>query len=503
MVGKKGIKDLGQKKITGFFAKPPSHKPRDLQNQKTEVGSILSPPKSKEDEVDGGVLEDVTNSFEDSLLSPVKAAAPEDSEVIERTPEINPNKRKSRIKMRKTIHSKVVGECSKRKLDTVESAIVVSPVFKKNKHDQAVPSKVENPKKMLDRGSPQPTDTVVKQVGGASACTLESERCTTPPPIQEPAKLDNADEDMGDLWACLEDSPFKAVQEPLQPIEQPPGVALGRHTVREVRREKEGLVLTLESCHKVPLQRMVTLRQSWASTEVSEGDKVHLEVDWQGGFGGVVEDSKGSIVVEPDTLVSSTAVVSALFCMRKAVLAEKFKGMEGGNRVMLLGTIVHELLQEVLKHKAYKRPEILKTLDAILLSPKIIGDLVSIGMSEVDMRKEVEPFVRHIQYFVDKFIFGKVVAKPEEEEKKKGEAGKKKVSSRPQWEGRIDDVVDIEENLWSPRLGMKGKIDLTVETVQGSAGSKSKAVLPLEVKTGKPSYSTSHQGQVMKIIRLS
>ena len=492
MVGKKGIKDLGQKKITGFFAKPPSRNSPDPQNKKTEAGSILSPPKCKEDEVDRCVLEDVTNSFEDSLQSPVKAAAPEDSEVIEGTPEINPNKRKSRIKIRKSLHSKVVGECSKRKLDTVESAIVVSPVFKKTKPDQGVPSKAENAKKMLDRGSPQCIS--VEQV--------ESERCTTPPPIQEQAaKLDNADDDMGDLWACLEDSPFKAVQEPLQPVEQHPGVALGRHTVREVRREKEGLVLTLESCHEVPLQRTVTLRQSWASTEVSEGDKVHLEVDWQGGVSGLVEDSKGSIVVEPDTLVSSTAVVSALFCMRKAVLAEKFKGMEGGNRVMLLGTIVHELLQEVLKHKAYKRPEILKTLDAILLSPKIIGDLVSIGMSEVDMRKEVEPFVRHIQYFVDKFIFGKVVAKPEEGEKA-GEAGKKKVSSRAQWEGRVANVADIEENLWSPRLGMKGKIDLTVETVQGP-GSKSKAILPLEVKTGKPSYSTSHQGQVMEIIRLS
>ena len=61
----------------------------------------------------------------------------------------------------------------------------------------------------------------------------------------------------------------------------------------------------------------------------------------------------------------------------------------------------------------------------------------------------------------------------------------------------MSNVVDIEENLWSPRLGMKGKIDLTVETVEGS---KSKAILPLEVKTGKPSYSTSHQGQVIKMI---
>jgi hypothetical protein len=36
------------------------------------------------------------------------------------------------------------------------------------------------------------------------------------------------------------------------------------------------------------------------------------------------------LVVNPDHLVSGTSVVSALFCLRKAVLAEKFKGGGGG-----------------------------------------------------------------------------------------------------------------------------------------------------------------------------
>jgi hypothetical protein len=40
--------------------------------------------------------------------------------------------------------------------------------------------------------------------------------------------------------------------------------------------------------------------------------------------------SCGMLVVNPDHLVSGTSVVSALFCLRKAVLAEKFKGGGGG-----------------------------------------------------------------------------------------------------------------------------------------------------------------------------
>ena len=31
------------------------------------------------------------------------------------------------------------------------------------------------------------------------------------------------------------------------------------------------------------------------------------------------------------------------------------------------------------------------------------------------------------------------------------------------WDGRVTALKDIEENYWSPRLGIKGKIDLTVE----------------------------------------
>ena len=88
------------------------------------------------------------------------------------------------------------------------------------------------------------------------------------------------------------------------------------------------------------------------------------------------------------------------------------------------------------------------------------------------------------------------MAKPEDEGGKKVETGKKRNPTRPQWEGRVSNVIDIEENLWSPRLGMKGKIDLTVETNQQGL-LNSTTILPLEVKTGKPTYSTSHQGQVI------
>ena len=93
---------------------------------------------------------------------------------------------------------------------------------------------------------------------------------------------------------------------------------------------------------------------------------------------------------------------------------------------------------------------------------------------------------------LQKFLLGENPERPRVEEETKKRPGQ---PQRQQWRGKITEICDIEENFWSPRLGLKGKIDLTVKT-ESQAGQGS-VVRPLEIKTGKPSYSHSHQGQVM------
>lgn len=59
-------------------------------------------------------------------------------------------------------------------------------------------------------------------------------------------------------------------------------------------------------------------------------------------------------------------------------------------------------------------------------------------------------------------------------------------------------ALDIEESIWSPRFGLKGKIDVTVG-VKIHRGCRTKyQVMPLELKTGKESNSIEHRSQVYK-----
>ena len=69
---------------------------------------------------------------------------------------------------------------------------------------------------------------------------------------------------------------------------------------------------------------------------------------------------------------------------------------------MFIGTFVHELLQEALKSKAHSAPDVCALLEDILARKTIRQDLLMLEMSEQDLKREVEPFLPHIEFFCQK-----------------------------------------------------------------------------------------------------
>jgi DNA replication ATP-dependent helicase Dna2 len=77
---------------------------------------------------------------------------------------------------------------------------------------------------------------------------------------------------------------------------------------------------------------------------------------------------------------------------------------------------------------------------------------------------------------------------------------------------QITNVCDIEESIWSPIYGFKGKLDLTLQVeikmsafktlnqVSNSMNKKDQVeshIIPVELKSGRTKFSAEHEGQVM------
>jgi DNA replication ATP-dependent helicase Dna2 len=132
---------------------------------------------------------------------------------------------------------------------------------------------------------------------------------------------------------------------------------------------------------------------------------------------------------------------------------------------MHIGSAVHEILQTVMRKNLTRLPDIQQVADEFLQSRDTLHLLFLCQMTQNDLKSLMDPFVTQIHEFMLRHIV------------------------QNNSEIHISKVHDIEENVWCPRLGLKGKIDVTV-----TANSK---LTPLEIKTGKASFSLEHKGQLI------
>lgn len=113
--------------------------------------------------------------------------------------------------------------------------------------------------------------------------------------------------------------------------------------------------------------------------------------------------------------------------------------------------------------------------------PLKVRRLYESGITREYVREKLCEFLPNIQYFLRHYM-------------QKNHTIEKKVSKEGNWCGVIKSIDDIEENIWCPELGLKGKVDVSIKT--------DFQTLPLEVKTGRASFSLEHKGQVIMYIMM-
>lgn len=77
------------------------------------------------------------------------------------------------------------------------------------------------------------------------------------------------------------------------------------------------------------------LQDAWAHCKIEKGDIVSLLAAWNDAkHSYCVSSHDGFAVVRPDFLVSGTSVVGGLFCLRKSILSDRFKGIDANSKIV-------------------------------------------------------------------------------------------------------------------------------------------------------------------------
>ncbi|XP_048516625.1 DNA replication ATP-dependent helicase/nuclease DNA2 [Dendroctonus ponderosae] len=224
-------------------------------------------------------------------------------------------------------------------------------------------------------------------------------------------------------------------------------------------------------------QALCYLRDFWMYSKLCIADTVRITAVKNHDIW-LVDNQNGFLVFEPDLLVSTTTIVNSVFCKRQTVFKEKFRGFDPTNKFMIVGSMVHALLQDVLRNKWFELIDIERCALEMLQKAEFTRQLYGCGETTANIAEEFLNYVPQVGEFVKTYV----------------QSGQSKVPKKGAWKGRISEIVDIEENIWCPDLGVKGKVDVTIRTEAG--------LMPLEVKTGRATVSLEHRGQVMLYIMM-
>ncbi|KAJ2942811.1 hypothetical protein O0L34_g14997 [Tuta absoluta] len=218
----------------------------------------------------------------------------------------------------------------------------------------------------------------------------------------------------------------------------------------------------------------------WLDTPLSSGDIISVIASRNTSGHFFVGNSAGLLVLRPDHLISSTSVVGGVFCRRKAVLQERYRGLDAGNTAMTIGILIHELVQKALTENIMDIAALRAETNRII--KESIQMLYDCGIEEEEARTNMQQYLPSLAEFMQTYVAKSPLSKQPQKE---------------QWKGRIDKVLDIEENLCCPQLGLKGKIDATLQVTVHEGNGRQRSIVPLELKSGKASVSAEHRGQLV------
>lgn len=231
-------------------------------------------------------------------------------------------------------------------------------------------------------------------------------------------------------------------------------------------KTKEQKILTVLT--KDDRLRKVVVRDMWAQLAFAEDDIIHVI----GSEPSLVDKDKNLLIWNPDILLSATTVGDSLNCERRSVLKSRLAFPGESSLPLLVGVAVHLIFQTCLTTGDTSNTFIDNTVDLELDSRLL--EILSIGLTKAQVKEQIMQHVPYVQEWCKLYV-------------SEGSAEVKDFCQRMSHEKlSVREIVDVEENIWSPMFGLRGLIDVTLETCfQILDGSRADVLItPMEIKTG-------------------
>ncbi|KAG2136828.1 Dna2-domain-containing protein [Suillus cothurnatus] len=305
-------------------------------------------------------------------------------------------------------------------------------------------------------------------------------------------------------WADMEDdfmTPKKPQVKPgavAMPVKRHVKETCTRCVVDDVRDDGSEIIQKVLSVRVQPSRepRTVILCDDWVDTDIRKGNIINVLGDFDS-FGTIKITSKINFLINhPDLLITATALSNAPQCRRKPILSALVRSSLDVTPSLIWGNMVHEIMQICMAEQRWDDRFIEGHTEDII--KKNLAELVKINVSVDEAKREVKARSKGLRVFSERYIA--------ETPKADAVLINTRATANQSSLLAISQLHDVEEDIWSPTYGLKGKLDATVQAVIAESTIdkhvKKKPLLsthtmPFEIKTGRTVAGMEHRAQTM------
>lgn len=322
------------------------------------------------------------------------------------------------------------------------------------------------------------------------------------------------------------------------------GARIAAQRIIRIQKDDNVLHLHVVACLKssnMVVPKIITLKDHWVDIQVQVNDLIRVHSISKGNeISGNCEITATNgliLVLHPELLLSATMLGGSFQCLRKAFINTVIGDGPGGDasEAATFGTLLHELAEKSLINSGSSAmSNNFAGMNENCMEDFIVGLARKSALDLYAINKTVDNFIEHARNVISgvekwskkltalsrksrimaRDLGSKMssanrndyqIANMREENARRFnqpcggvhvEVRKNGASNSNVLE--VSEIVDIEEIIWAPRLGLKGQIDAIAEArIRTGKQSTDVKVVPVELKTGKWKDVVEHGAQVL------